>query len=186
MMVDLDRLKPINDQHGHEAGDRVLLQIGEILKRVSRNSDQVVRWGGDEFLLLCQGADMNAAADLAERVRSAVSKQIFRVGEGIAARTSCSIGFSVYPLIPDFHDRGSFEESLAVADAALYSAKRQRNTWVGWCGSERALDLLSVQEAIERDAAALEEGGYLDVRRPLISGTDTVDELRILQGPVDR
>ncbi|MEZ5458320.1 MAG: two-component regulator propeller domain-containing protein [Steroidobacteraceae bacterium] len=186
MMVDLDRLKPINDQHGHEAGDRVLLQIGEILKRVSRSSDQVVRWGGDEFLLLCQNADMDAAEDLAERIRSAVSKQIFRVGDGVAARTSCSIGFSVYPLVPGFHDRGSFEESLAVADAALYSAKRQRNTWVGWCGSERALDLLSVQEAIERDAAALEDGGYLDVRRPLISGTDTVDELRILQGPIDR
>jgi diguanylate cyclase (GGDEF)-like protein len=186
MMVDLDRLKPINDQHGHEAGDRVLLQIGEILKRVSRSSDQVVRWGGDEFLLLCQGADMNAASDLAERIRSAVSKQIFRIGDGVAARTSCSIGFSVYPLIPNYHDRGSFEETLAVADAALYRAKRQRNTWVGWCCTDRALDLLSVHEAIERDATTLEEGGYLDVRRPLISGTDTVDELRILQGPSDR
>ena len=186
MMVDLDRLKPINDQHGHEAGDRVLLQVGEILKRVSRSSDQVVRWGGDEFLLLCQGADMDAAADLAERIRASVSKQIFRVGEGVAARTSCSIGFSVFPLIPGAHDRGSFEESLAVADAALYGAKTQRNTWLGWCGTARALDLLSVQEAIERDAAALEDGGYLDVRRPLISGTDTVDQLRILQGPGDR
>jgi diguanylate cyclase (GGDEF)-like protein len=186
MMVDLDRLKPINDQHGHEAGDRVLLQIGEILKRVSRSSDQVVRWGGDEFLLLCQGADMNAASDLAERIRSAVSKQIFRIGDGVAARTSCSIGFSVYPLIPNYHNRGSFEETLAVADAALYRAKRQRNTWVGWCCTDRALDLLSVQEAIERDATTLEEGGYLDVRRPLISGADTVDQLRILQGPMDR
>jgi len=186
MMVDLDRLKPINDQHGHEAGDRVLLQIGEILKRVSRSTDQVVRWGGDEFLVLCPGADMDAAADLAERIRSAVSKQIFRVGEGVAARTSCSIGFSVFPLIPAADDRGSFEESLAVADAALYDAKKQRNTWVGWCGTARALDLLSIQEAIERDAAALEDGGYLDVRRPLISGTDTVDQLRVLQGPGDR
>lgn len=186
MMVDLDRLKPINDQHGHEAGDRVLMQIGEILKRVSRSSDQVVRWGGDEFLLLCRGADMNAASDLAERVRSAVSKQIFRVGEGVAARTSCSVGFSVYPFVPGFHDRASFEDSLAVADAALYSAKRQRNTWIGWCGTERALTLPSVLEAIERNASTLEEGGYLDVRRPLISGTETVDDLRLLQGPIDR
>jgi diguanylate cyclase (GGDEF)-like protein len=186
MMVDLDRLKPINDQHGHEAGDRVLVQIAEILKRVSRSSDQVVRWGGDEFLLLCLGANMNVASDLAERIRSAVSKQIFRVGDGIAARTSCSIGFAVYPLIPGVHGRGSFEESLAVADAALYSAKRQRNTWVGWCGTERALELPSVQEAVERDAATLEESGFLAVRRPTISGTDTVDELRILQGPGER
>jgi diguanylate cyclase (GGDEF)-like protein len=186
MMVDLDRLKPINDQHGHEAGDRVLLQVGEILRRVSRSSDQVVRWGGDEFVMLCQGADMNAASDLAERIRSTVSKQIFRVGDGVAARTSCSIGFSVYPLIPGFNDRGSFEESLAVADAALFSAKRQRNTWVGWCGTERALDLVSVPEAIERDSAALEEGEYLDVRRPLISGTDTFDQLRTLPSPGER
>lgn len=68
----------------------------------------------------------DAAADVAQRIRPAVSKQLFRVGEGVAARTSCSIGFSVFPLIPGARDRGSFEESLAVAYAALYGAKTQR------------------------------------------------------------
>ena len=143
MMVDLDRLKPINDQHGHEAGDRVLVQIAEILRHVSRTTDQVVRWGGDEFLLICQGADMTAATDLAERIRAAVTKQIFRVGEGVAARSSCSIGFAVYPFVPQHPEFGDWEGSLAMADAALYQAKRLRNSWVGWCGTSRALPLPS-------------------------------------------
>ena len=186
MMVDLDRLKPINDQHGHEAGDRVLVQIAEILRHVSRTTDQVVRWGGDEFLLICQGADMTAATDLAERIRAAVTKQIFRVGEGVAARSSCSIGFAVYPFVPQHPEFGDWEGSLAMADAALYQAKRLRNSWVGWCGTSRALQLPSLLESVERDALALEEGGYLDVRRPASNNNDTVDRLRALQGPQDR
>jgi diguanylate cyclase (GGDEF)-like protein len=186
MMIDLDRLKPINDQHGHEAGDRVLVQVAEILRHVSRTTDQVVRWGGDEFLLICQGADMAAATDLAERIRAAVTKQIFRVGEGVAARTSCSIGFAVYPFVPQHPDFGDWEGSLAMADAALYQAKRLRNSWVGWCGTARALQLPSLLESVERDAMALEEGGYLDVRRPAVNHNDTVDRLRALLGPQDR
>ena len=186
MMVDLDRLKPINDQHGHEAGDRVLVQVAEILRHVSRTTDKVVRWGGDEFLLVCQGADMAAATDLAERIRAAVTKQIFRVGDGVAARTSCSIGFAVYPFVPQHPDFGNWEGSLAMADAALYQAKRLRNSWVGWCGTSRALQLPSLLDSVERDALALEEGGYLDVRRPAANHNDTVDRLRALQGPQDR
>ncbi len=186
LMVDLDRLKPINDQFGHEAGDRVLVQVAEVLRSVSRSVDRVVRWGGDEFLLLCRDLDITATADLAERVRSSVSKQIFRVGEGAATRTSCSVGFAVFPFVPALPDRGDWEQSLAMADAALYQAKRLRNAWVGWRGTARIAQVESLQDAVESDAAALEEGGYIEVYRPPPRHDETVDRLRVLGGAPDR
>lgn len=186
MVVDLDRLKPINDQHGHEAGDRVLVQVAEILRTVSRTSDRVVRWGGDEFVVLCRDADMVIASTLAERVRSALAKQIFRIGDGQVARTSCSIGFAPYPFAPHAPEHLDWEDSLALADAALYDAKRTRNSWVGWSGTLRTTQVPQLLEAVERDAAALEEGGFLDVRRRATTFEDTVDNLVAFKGSGDR
>jgi diguanylate cyclase (GGDEF)-like protein len=183
MMIDLDRLKPINDQHGHEAGDRVLAQVAESLRAVSRASDTVVRWGGDEFVMLCRDADMVIASTLAERVRAALSKQIFRVGDGAVARTSCSIGFAPYPFVPDAPEHLDWEDSLALADAALYDAKRVRNTWVGWSGTRRTPQVPKLLEAVERDAAALEQDGFLDVRRRSPTFDETVDNLVAFKAP---
>ena len=178
IIVDLDFLKPINDQHGHEAGDRVLIQIAEILKHLCRASDVVVRWGGDEFVILCDGADLSAAAILAERIRSSVAKQIFRLQEGVVARTSCSLGFAPFPFIAEAPDSTTWEQSLALADAALFNAKRGRNDWVGWAGTTLAAEIPRLLEAIQQDADALKNQGILDVRRRNILSDDTVDDLR--------
>lgn len=186
MVVDLDRLKPINDQHGHEAGDRVLVQVAEILRTVSRTSDRVVRWGGDEFVVLCRDADMVIASTLAERVRAALAKQIFRIGDGQVARTSCSIGFAPYPFVPHAPEHLDWEDSLALADAALYDAKRTRNSWVGWSGTLRTTQVPQLLEAVERDAGELEAGGFLDVRRRATTFEDTVDNLVAFKGSGDR
>jgi diguanylate cyclase (GGDEF)-like protein len=178
MVIDLDHLKPINDQHGHEGGDAVLAQIAEILRRLFRSADLIVRWGGDEFVVLCQNADLATASALAERVRSSVAKQIFRVGNGNVARTSCSIGFAPVPFIPGHPELLSWEQSLSIADVALYEAKRERNNWVGWAGTEKAAELPSVPAALAADAAALEKDGFLVARRRPWNSEDTVDELR--------
>jgi diguanylate cyclase (GGDEF)-like protein len=184
MVVDLDYLKPINDQHGHEGGDAVLMQIAEILRRVFRSADLIVRWGGDEFVVLCHNADLATASALAERVRSSVAKQIFRVGEGVAARTSCSIGFAPVPFIPGQPLLMDWEQSLSIADAALYEAKRQRNSWVGWGGTSKAAELPAFAAALAEDPAALEKGGYLVVRRRPSDPADTVDSLRAPRSPL--
>jgi diguanylate cyclase (GGDEF)-like protein len=178
MVVDLDYLKPINDQHGHEGGDAVLIQIAEILRRVFRAADLIVRWGGDEFVVLCMDCDLATASALAERVRSSVAKQIFRVGEGVAARTSCSIGFAPVPFIPGYQRLLDWEQSLSIADSALYEAKRERNSWVGWGGTDKAAELPSFTAALAADPAGLEKGGYLTVRRRPSHPDDTVDSLR--------
>ncbi len=179
MVIDLDFLKPINDQYGHEGGDAVLVQVAQILRRVFRTEDLIVRWGGDEFVVLCPNADLVSASALAERVRSSVAKQIFRVGNGVVARTSCSIGFAPVPFIPGHQQALSWEQSLNIADAALYEAKRERNFWVGWAGTEKALELPSILAALAADPAGLEKGGYLIVTRRPSDPDDTVGRLPI-------
>jgi diguanylate cyclase (GGDEF)-like protein len=180
MVVDLDNLKPINDQYGHEGGDAALLQITEILRREFRPNDLIVRWGGDEFVVVCRDTDLEMACAIAERVRLAVAKRIFRLGEGRTARTSCSIGFAPVPFIPGHADMIDWEQSLSIADMALYEAKRTRNTWVGWSGTAKAAELPSLAAMLVANAAELESGGYLVVRRRAFDSADTVDHLRAL------
>lgn len=187
MIVDLDYLKPINDQHGHEGGDAVLVRVAEILRHMFRSSDLIVRWGGDEFVVFCRSCDLNTACMLAERLRSAVSKTIFRVGEGVVVRTSCTIGFATLPFIVQAPTLGDWEQSLNLADAALYRAKEQRNSWLGWSGTAAAAAAPSLLAAIETDAAALEQQGMLEVRRrpQEEEEEETVDHMRSL-GQLDK
>ena len=177
MVVDLDHLKPINDQHGHEGGDAVLVQIADILRRQFRSDDLIVRWGGDEFVVLVTGADLDSAAALAETVRAAVSKRIFRVGEGRTARTSCSIGFACLPFVPGYPQLLDWQQVLSIADLALYQAKRDRNSWVGWGGTVQAAQVPSIMAALA-NPAQLERDGMLRVERRPFVPQETVDQLR--------
>ena len=180
MIIDLDYLKPINDQHGHDGGDAVLVRMAEILRHLCRASDVIVRWGGDEFVVLCRNCDLNTASMLAERMRSAVAKTIFRVGNGVVVRTSCTIGFATLPFIAQAPQLGDWEQSMNLADAALYRAKQQRNSWLGWGGTAAAAATPSILAVIETDCAALEQQGLIEVRRRPPEGDDTVDQLNAL------
>jgi len=177
LVIDLDHLKPINDLHGHEAGDQVLIGVAEILRRCCRASDTLVRWGGDEFVIVYLDADMNAAEQLAERIRSLVAKRVFQSSDGTSVRTSCSIGFSRFPFIREAPHQVSWEQLLAVADAALYHAKKERNGWIGWAGTAAAAGQAEMIAMLERDAESLESRGLLDVRRPRFRPEDTVNTL---------
>jgi diguanylate cyclase (GGDEF)-like protein len=183
MVVDLDHLKPINDQYGHEGGDAVLVQVANILRREFRPNDLIVRWGGDEFVIMCRDVDLVTAAALADRVRSAVAKQIFSVGAGRVARTSCSIGFAPVPFIPSHPELINWEQSLQLADSALYKAKRDRNSWVGWGGTDKAAELPRLTTILPAEAATLERDGYLIVVRRPWNPEDTVDRLRTARQP---
>ena len=181
LMVDMDHLKPINDLHGHEAGDAALKGIADILRRCCRASDILVRWGGDEFLVVCQGADLDTAEQLAERIRSMVAKQIFRLAGGETTRTSCSIGFVCHPFVSDQLARMPWEQSLSIADAALYHAKRERNGWIGLAGITAASIEPQTLKALEHNAETLELKGIIEVRRPPFRPNDTVNDLQPLQ-----
>ncbi|MGB5740604.1 MAG: two-component regulator propeller domain-containing protein [Woeseia sp.] len=165
IMVDLDHFKPINDSCGHLAGDRVLLQVRDVLQSVCRTSDIVIRWGGDEFLIVCRDSTYSEASMLAERLRANIAEANFSVGNGQVERTTCSIGFASYPFMPDAPGLLNWEQVLGVADAAMYLAKEERNAWVGLRGSEWHDSADSLYQALQSDPLALADRGCVRIEK---------------------
>lgn len=123
-LIDLDRFKSINDSRGHEAGDAVLRQTAAVLRTVCRASDFIIRWGGEEFLVVGRFTSRSGAMDTAERIRQAIAARRFEVGGGVSLRCTCSVGAAAFPFCPDEPSALSWEQTLAVADRALYAAKQ--------------------------------------------------------------
>jgi diguanylate cyclase (GGDEF)-like protein len=118
-ILDIDNFKSINDNYGHTAGDACLQQIGLTLKaQVPRITDSVVRYGGDEFIILLPGADQTIASKMAESLRIAIKDISPQWNEG--SSISCSLGAATY--VPPPKTTG--EKILKAADDALYQAKR--------------------------------------------------------------
>ncbi len=128
-MVDIDRFKPINDRLGHAFGDELLRQFARRLLSCFRNSDVVMRWGGEEFLVLARFVDRRSAAELAERICRAVDSEPFGSDECPLAM-SCSVGFACWPYRPA--EAGHWTELVELADLLMYRAKRAGgNRWQG-------------------------------------------------------
>jgi diguanylate cyclase (GGDEF)-like protein len=132
-LIDIDHFKFINDKWGHASGDAVLVEMHHRLQRVFRESDYIVRWGGEEFLAVARGTSRHKAAELAERICQSVSQDAIAVAADQLHTVTCSIGYVAYPFFTDQPSALNWNETLALADAALYSAKQSgRNTWVGF------------------------------------------------------
>jgi len=117
LMCDLDFFKQVNDEHGHDIGDQVLKTLAVIMQEAVRASDIVIRYGGEEFLILLMDCEIEKATEVAEKIRGAVEEQLFRMGN-ISIRKTLSIGVSLYPV-----DGEGFWECVKHADIALYQAK---------------------------------------------------------------
>jgi len=120
LFLDLDGFKPVNDQYGHEVGDRILQVVAQRFDDVLRDADTVARVGGDEFVFLLEGfKDLDSARDdgaaCAERLVSELEALRFEYDD---IRLSCSIGIAIYPL-----DGGAPDSLLRAADEAMYSIK---------------------------------------------------------------
>ncbi len=136
MMIDLDGFKAINDTFGHAAGDLALLQVRDELLDCTRASDTVIRWGGDEFLIIGHTKNISGIANFAERVRLSVKERVYRVGNGHTAHMSCSVGAVPYPFAPLRSELLSWEQALNIADSAAYVVKTNgRNGWVVLSGN---------------------------------------------------
>ncbi len=132
MMVDIDHFKTINDEYGHSAGDEVLRQTARILKELIRESDTIIRWGGEEFLIVVRETNHVEAEVLAERIRAQFSAHAFIFNGGARLHRSCSIGLCTFPFMPDALERYSWEQVVDIADQCLYAAKHAgRDAWVG-------------------------------------------------------
>jgi diguanylate cyclase (GGDEF)-like protein len=138
MMIDLDGFKVINDTYGHHAGDQALIQVRDVLQSCCRKSEIIIRWGGDEFMVIGHTATPRAAEQLAERIRANLAEHQYTLGDGHVGKLSGSIGFSMYPFSPTRTSSLSWEQVVTVADHAAYAAKRNgRNAWVGVVGTRK-------------------------------------------------
>jgi len=133
-LIDVDHFKDYNDQFGHAVGDTILASTAARLRAACRPGDIVTRWGGEEFVVACQGLDSVRAGIVAARLRGAVHAAQLDLREH--APLTVSIGFACLPFLPGAARRGGWQESVALADRALYAAKHSgRNTWVGLWGA---------------------------------------------------
>jgi len=115
ILFDLDDFKRVNDEHGHEAGDAVLVDMSRIARGALRATDTLARWGGEEFLILCPGSAASGALLLAERLRNAIRGGSYRDG----ARMTASFGVAAI-------EEGDTPELLVKrADSAMYESKRR-------------------------------------------------------------
>ena len=131
-IVDIDHFKEINDEFGHDRGDGVLAEMARRLTGVVRDSDRLIRWGGEEFLLISRDADRTRGDVLAGRVMTAVGSEPFDLGGGQKVRRTCSVGWAPFPWYPDSTRTFAFTEVLKLADRAMYLAKQSgRNRSVG-------------------------------------------------------
>ena len=117
LLLDLDRFKAINDEHGHAVGDAVLRDVAEVLVRGIRRGDLACRWGGEEMLAVLRDCDLGRARALATALRTAITAA--RPGGVPGLRVTASIGVAAFPE----HGAG-LDELTRQADAALYAAKR--------------------------------------------------------------
>jgi len=141
VMADLDRFKNINDTYGHDAGDRVLKEIGRFLQQNVRDVDIVARYGGEEFVIMIPEAAKDAAYSLSERLRKKFSKLKF---ENLPQIT-ISLGIATFPF-----DGKQPEDLLKKADAAMYAAKRAGRNQVAGYTRDGRLMRDSKQEPIQR------------------------------------
>jgi diguanylate cyclase (GGDEF)-like protein len=134
LMIDLDRLKHLNDTYGHEAGDRALELVARSLQRCIRTTDIAARYGGDEFVALLPGASAEAADAVVKRLRSSVFNTTLDLRSRMV-RCSVSCGVALYP-----KDGREPRELLSVADQRMYEDKALRRGERGDRGAVAADD----------------------------------------------
>jgi diguanylate cyclase (GGDEF)-like protein len=136
LMIDIDHFKNVNDQHGHGAGDTVIVEVSQRILQAVRSTDLVVRWGGEEFLVFAPELAAEPLGQLAERILRIIGGTPVGTDAGPLDVTA-SIGFASFPLGEHLHLH--WEQAVNWTDMALYKAKAE--------GRNRAVGILAVQGA---------------------------------------
>ncbi len=174
--LDLDGFKPVNDLHGHNAGDRLLVEIGRRLQDVLRATDTVARLGGDEFALVISGIHtLGECERTLDRVLHSIALP-FQLPDGAEVRVSGSLGLTLYP-----DDNADSDGLLRHADQAMYLAKQQGRNRYHVFDSERDRQVHARSEALQCLAQALHDQEFVlyyqpkvDMRRGQIIGAEAL------------
>lgn len=166
-LIDIDHFKQVNDRHGHAAGDAVLIQMRHRLQAIFRESDYLIRWGGEEFLVVARGTRRERAAELAERARSAVADEPFVLPDGGALAKTCSIGYACFPPARQLPQALDWQAVGEIADAALYLVKNSgRNGWYGVTEVD-VRDLEDLRQLMQQPLKAWQDCGRATIQRSL-------------------
>lgn len=160
-LFDLDHFKQVNDRHGHEVGDLVLVEVARRLRAALRDSDGLLRWGGEEFLVVGRGYDHQGSVEFARRVLHCIGGEDMQLAGGHRLRVTCSLGFAP---VPWSHNGGAGqlnrEQVLNIADFALYLSKLEgRNRGCGvFPGPDASLPQRYSELAMDPHALRHEDG----------------------------
>jgi diguanylate cyclase (GGDEF)-like protein len=162
-LVDIDHFQRINNEHGERTGDRVLQQFAQLLLRNVRAGDYVVRWSGEQFLLVFRPLPRRHVALLGERVCRAVAQHPFDSGGGRALSLTCSVGLAEFPFSSEGSEAVGWEAMVELADAALYWVKQ--NGRDGWAQMlrHRPRNCRCCCRRLQAEAQALVDAGRLGV-----------------------
>ena len=153
-IADLDHFKQINDRAGHFAGDALLRQVAERLVAGVRAGHYVVRWGGEEFLIVFRPMPRDETAHVVSRVQKSIGENHFRLPGGEPIHVTCSIGYTEYPFLASAPDRVDWELLVNLADHALYAAKAAgRDRWFGLRAGPK-FDARSIRDDLMKGIAA--------------------------------
>ncbi len=160
LLIDIDLFKQTNDLYGHAAGDAVLVVVARRLRDTLRETDMIVRWGGEEFLVFVPATSVDQLAEIASRVMTVVAAEPI-VYQGHSIRVTASIGYTPMPLPPE-NVAVPWERAIGLADMALYMAKLDgRNCAYGIRRLRRSDD--EAMERIERDLQSAWANGMVEM-----------------------
>lgn len=130
-IFDIDFFKEINDRHGHDAGDEVLQQFARLLEQLVRTGDYLVRWGGEEFLIVFRPMPTEEVSRVAARIIAGIRNHDFVLDGGKRVRLTASMGLAEYPTFRDNPTALGWNQAVTLADKGLLYVKQESRD--GWC-----------------------------------------------------
>ena len=171
-VVDIDLFKNVNDRFGHTVGDAILRQFCGTLASAVRETDTIVRWGGEEFLAVARRSSRGEATRIADRILEAVRTEVFDAFDGRLIQLRCSIGWAVFPFVPRDADLFTWDEVVEIADHCLLAAKSSgRDCWVGLSAGP-ALRADTFFSRLRSSVKAMAESGELSISTSLPDETE--------------
>lgn len=162
-LLDLDHFKTVSESIDHMAGDMMLTQVANILRKQCREGSILIRWGGDAFLIAGHFPQRVQASKLAERLIQSVKEELHDPRKLKEPPLGCSIGFAAYPFLPGHPGEPNWEQVVSVADFALHAAKYSGGSaWIGISSTQKT-DPPNLSRRVHEDIKTMVANGELEV-----------------------